>query len=105
MPITRGSPVAGSVRTRVTGSSLGSGDCFRGLNRLAEDEGIRVTRPEENALVGLGEIAGKSVALAKPLSFMNLSGGPVKGLLQRYEVTLDRLLVTPPRIEREQEVH
>ncbi len=63
------------------------------IDRLAEDEGIRVTRPEENALVGLGAIGGKSVVLAKPLSFMNLSGGPVKGLLRRYELTLDRLLI------------
>lgn len=63
------------------------------IDRLAEDEGIRVTRPEENALVGLGSIGGKSVALAKPLSFMNLSGGPVRGLLRRYDVTLDRLLI------------
>ena len=63
------------------------------IDRLAEDEGIRVTRPEENAFVGLGSIGGKSVVLAKPLSFMNLSGGPVRGLLRRYDVTLDRLLI------------
>ncbi len=63
------------------------------IDRLAEDEGIRVTRPEENALVGLGSIGGKSVVLAKPLSFMNLSGGPIKGLLRRYELSPDRLLV------------
>ncbi len=63
------------------------------IDRLAKDEGIRVTRPEENALVGLGSVGGKSVVLAKPLSFMNLSGGPVKGLLRRYDLTLDRLLI------------
>ncbi len=63
------------------------------IDRLAEDEGIRVARPEENALVGHGSIGGKSVALAKPLSFMNLSGAPIKRLLRRYDLTLDRLLV------------
>lgn len=63
------------------------------IDRLAQDEGIRVIRPEENALVGLGSIGAKSVVLAKPLAFMNLSGGPIKGLLRRYNLTLDRLLV------------
>ena len=74
---------------RMTPHNLG----FLTIDRLAEDEGIRVVRPEENALVGQGSIGGKSVALAKPLSFMNLSGGPVKGLLRRYDLTPDKLLV------------
>ena len=55
---------------------------FLTIDRLAEDAGIRVVRPEAGALVGRGEIAGKPVVLAKPLSYMNLSGGPVKKLLE-----------------------
>ncbi|MEZ5365074.1 MAG: aminoacyl-tRNA hydrolase [Bryobacterales bacterium] len=66
---------------------------FLTIDRLAEDAGIRVVRPEAGALVGLGEIAGKPVVLAKPLSFMNLSGGPVKKLLEKYGLGPDRLLV------------
>jgi PTH1 family peptidyl-tRNA hydrolase len=66
---------------------------FLTIDRLASEEGIRVTRPEANALVGHGEIAGAPVILAKPLSFMNLSGGPVKALLDRYELDLGKLLV------------
>ncbi len=67
---------------RLTPHNLG----FLTIDRLASSEAIRVTRPEENSLVGRGEIAGRPVVLAKPLSFMNLSGGPVKALLARYEV-------------------
>lgn len=66
---------------------------FLTIDRLAADAGIRVSRPEANALVGRGEIGGSPVILAKPLSFMNLSGGPVKGLLRKYELELRDLLV------------
>ena len=59
---------------------------FLAIDRLASQENIRVTRPEEKSLVGRGEIEGRPVVLTKPLSFMNLSGGPVKALLNRYDV-------------------
>ncbi|MBI1357816.1 MAG: aminoacyl-tRNA hydrolase [Acidobacteria bacterium] len=62
------------------------------IDRLAAKHGIRVTRPECNALVGLGRIGGEEVILAKPLSYMNLSGGPVKMLLSKYGLGPDRLL-------------
>jgi len=66
---------------------------FLVIDRLAEKHGIRVTRPEGNALVGVGEIGGAEAILAKPLSYMNLSGGPVKTLLGKYGLGPDRLLV------------
>lgn len=66
---------------------------FLTIDRLAAAEGIRVSRPEGGALVGLGKLAGSEVALAKPLSYMNLSGGPVKALLAKYELGPDRLVL------------
>jgi PTH1 family peptidyl-tRNA hydrolase len=66
---------------------------FMVVDRLASDAGVRVTRPEENALVGVGKIEGRDVVLAKPLSYMNLSGGPVRGLLRRYELQAEQLLL------------
>jgi PTH1 family peptidyl-tRNA hydrolase len=66
---------------------------FLTIDRLAGDAGIRVSRPEANALVGRGEIGGAAVVLAKPLSFMNLSGGPVKALLEKYEIEPGKLLI------------
>jgi PTH1 family peptidyl-tRNA hydrolase len=66
---------------------------FLTIDRLASDEGIRVVRPEANCLVGKGEIRGEPALLAKPLSFMNLSGGPVKSLLGKYELEPKELLV------------
>ena len=66
---------------------------FLTVERLSEDAGVRVTRPEEDALVGSGQIGGKQALLAKPLSFVNRSGGPVKRLLRRYRLAPQRLLV------------
>lgn len=62
---------------------------FRVVDRLAESLGIRISRKENLSLVGLGE----KIVLAKPQTFMNLSGPAVKGLLERYEVTPGRLIL------------
>jgi PTH1 family peptidyl-tRNA hydrolase len=66
---------------------------FLVVDRLAESNAIRVSRKENMAFVGLGAVAGKNVALAKPQTYMNLSGGAVQGLLERYELKPDRLIV------------
>jgi peptidyl-tRNA hydrolase, PTH1 family len=66
---------------------------FLVIDRLAELHQIRVSRKENMSLVGLGTIGGQQVALAKPQTFMNLSGPAVKGLLERYQLGPDRLLV------------
>src|SRR5262245_6079769 len=66
---------------------------FLAADRLAERHAIRVSRKENMSFVGLGEILNKSVALAKPQTYMNLSGPAVKGLLERYGLNPDRLVV------------
>jgi PTH1 family peptidyl-tRNA hydrolase len=66
---------------------------FMVIDRLAESHAIRVSRKENMAFVGLGAIKDKPVALAKPQTYMNLSGPSVRGLMERYEVTADRLIV------------
>ena len=58
---------------------------FLVVDALAEDAGIRVTRPEAKSFVGLGTIAGEEVVLAKPQTMMNLSGLAVRELLSRAE--------------------
>ena len=66
---------------------------FRVVDRLAERNAVRVTRKENLAFVGLGTLGGRAIALAQPQTFMNLSGPSVKGLLERYELKPDRLVV------------
>jgi peptidyl-tRNA hydrolase, PTH1 family len=58
---------------------------FLVVDKLAELANIRVTRPEAKSLVGLGEIAGQEVVLAKPHTMMNLSGLAVRELVSRTE--------------------
>ena len=66
---------------------------FMAVDELANRSGIRGERPEGKALVGRGKIAGEEVLLAKPQTYMNLSGISVRELLQKYELDLNDLLV------------
>ncbi len=65
-----------------TGHNLG----FMVVDRLAERFGIRIGRKDSMALVGHGTVAGAKVLLAKPQTFMNLSGESVQGLLVKNEI-------------------
>jgi PTH1 family peptidyl-tRNA hydrolase len=65
---------------------------FLAVDELANRGGIRVERPEAKALVGFGKLAGEEVILAKPQTFMNLSGISVRELLERYELGPQDLL-------------
>lgn len=58
---------------------------FMLIDKLAGDERIVVKRRECNALVGQGEIEGVVTKLAKPQTFMNLSGVAVSCLLRKLE--------------------
>jgi peptidyl-tRNA hydrolase, PTH1 family len=66
---------------------------FLAVDAIAERAGIRVTRPESKSLVGVGKLAGHDVVLAKPQTFMNLSGTAVRMLLERYECGPEDLIV------------
>ncbi|HEY1925796.1 MAG TPA: aminoacyl-tRNA hydrolase [Candidatus Acidoferrum sp.] len=66
---------------------------FMAVDELANRGSIRVERPEGKALVGRGEIAGHEVLLAKPQTYMNLSGVSVRELLAKYELEPGDLLV------------
>jgi len=66
---------------------------FLAVDELANRGGIRVERPEGKALVGRGKVAGEEVILAKPQTYMNLSGISVRELLGKYELGPEDLLV------------
>ncbi|MEU8797991.1 aminoacyl-tRNA hydrolase [Spirillospora sp. NPDC048819] len=46
-----------------------------------------------------GRLAGARAVLAKPRSFMNVSGGPVKGLCDFYKVPVERLIVVHDELD------
>jgi PTH1 family peptidyl-tRNA hydrolase len=66
---------------------------FMVIDELANRGAIRVERPEAKALVGRGKLAGEDVILAKPQTYMNLSGISVRELLAKYELSMADLLV------------
>jgi peptidyl-tRNA hydrolase, PTH1 family len=66
---------------------------FLAVDEIANRASIRVERPEGKALLGLGKVAGEEVILAKPQTYMNLSGISVRDLLEKYELGPEDLLV------------
>ena len=74
---------------RLTYHNLG----FLAVDRIAERAAIRLSRPECKALVGPGSFAGQPVLLAKPLTYMNLSGGSITLLLEKYMLPPERLIL------------
>jgi PTH1 family peptidyl-tRNA hydrolase len=73
----------------VTPHNLG----FMAVDRLAESCGVEISRREAQALTALTELEGEPVVLAKPQTFMNLSGMAVARLLARYELPVEGLIV------------
>jgi len=59
---------------------------FMVVDRLAERNGIGIKRRECSSLVGAGLICATPVLLAKPQTYMNLSGQAVQQLLQAYSL-------------------
>jgi len=68
---------------------------FMLIDKLASDEGIVVGRRECSSLVGRGELEGVRTKLAKPQTFMNLSGHAVSCLLAKLntESPVEQLVV------------
>lgn len=59
---------------------------FMLIDELARREGIPVDKMQKNAATGRGRLCGQRVVLAKPMTFMNLSGDSVGALVQFYKV-------------------
>ncbi|MBZ0276533.1 MAG: aminoacyl-tRNA hydrolase, partial [Anaerolineae bacterium] len=66
---------------------------FRVLDELARRYGLTFGKKERKAVVATGMIHGKKVILAKPQTFMNLSGEAVRALTDFYKVEIGRILV------------
>lgn len=66
---------------------------FQVVARLAERHRLTFGRVMFKACVTSGSIAGERIVLARPLTFMNLSGQAVRPLLRWYHLDLSELLV------------
>src|SRR4030042_5085376 len=63
------------------------------VNRLAREFNIRMNKSQGKARTGKGRIAGNEVLLARPQTYMNLSGESVKLLLNKTHTSMDELIV------------
>lgn len=66
---------------------------FITVDYLADKHGIKINKIKHKALVGEGIISGQKVLLAKPQTFMNLSGQSLRELVSYYKPELSNLIV------------
>ena len=66
---------------------------FLAVDRIAEEYGVRVNNRHCRALTGKAMIADHQVLLAKPETYMNLSGMSVRELVSEHEVDPARDLI------------
>ncbi len=66
---------------------------FDVIDELAEQEHISVLEKKHKAVIGKGIVAGQKCVLAKPLTFMNLSGESVRELADYYKVDQTQELI------------
>lgn len=59
---------------------------FDVIDMIAHEENIGMTEKKQKAIIGKGIIAGEKVLLAKPQTYMNLSGECVQRLLEYYKI-------------------
>ena len=66
---------------------------FRCIDWLAREHGISLDIRRARSYLGTGRIGDTKVVLAKPRTYMNLSGEAVRGLMQHYSVPVQGVLV------------
>ena len=77
------------LRYRRTKHNVG----FRVLDEFAEKHGLRIRTKGFQGVYGIGRVLGEEVILFKPLTYMNLSGGPVEAICSSRLPDLEDLLV------------
>jgi PTH1 family peptidyl-tRNA hydrolase len=66
---------------------------FRAVDAIAKTYGLTFAKKQSKALIGDGVIADRKVLVAKPQTYMNLSGEAVRGLVDFYKIPLRKVLV------------
>ena len=70
------------IEYQLTPHNLG----FRAIDRMANECGVEVRNRQCRALTARSQIEGETVLLAKPETFMNLSGISVRELVVKHEI-------------------
>ena len=74
---------------RLTRHNIG----FMAVDALASHWNFSRQKVQSKALITTGNFGGNKVILAKPQTYMNLSGQAISGLVNFYKIPMDHLLV------------
>ena len=66
---------------------------FLSIDYISQKQNIELKKIKHKALIGEGIIAGERVVLAKPQTFMNLSGESIKEISSWYKIPNDNIMV------------
>ncbi len=66
---------------------------FMTIDRCCEAFGIKIGKVQAKALIGNGSWQDRKIILAKPQTYMNLSGDAIGSLMRYYKVPLEQLIV------------
>ncbi len=66
---------------------------FACLNHFARMQGIRFDKKQGRARIGMGEVAGSKVVVARPQTYVNLSGQSVSRLVKKFKIDFNDLVV------------
>lgn len=74
---------------------------FELINKLAYDHDINIKKVKHRSHFGQGVIGGQKVILAKPTTYMNLSGESIREIAKTKGIPLDHILVIHDEIQLE----
>ncbi|MCB9452294.1 MAG: aminoacyl-tRNA hydrolase [Anaerolineaceae bacterium] len=66
---------------------------FQVVDELARRYGLTFGKKERKAVVASGVMQGRKVILAKPQTYMNLSGESVRALVDFYKVEIEHIII------------
>lgn len=66
---------------------------FDVIDKLVEEFNVPQAGVKFNAMYGKGRIGGETVILMKPLSYMNLSGGPIRDMANYFKIDPETELI------------
>jgi PTH1 family peptidyl-tRNA hydrolase len=66
---------------------------FRAVERLAEKHGLAFGKTEHKAHIATGTVAGARLIVAKPMTYMNVSGDSVAPLARFYKIDPAHILI------------
>ncbi len=66
---------------------------FMCVSHFAKTQAIKFDKKQGRARTGTGEVAGNQLMVARPQTYMNLSGESVERLVRKFKINLDDLIV------------